>query len=99
MNCLRRCAEDGEIAAGIHDAAGCAETAQYLPRPIDREAFCNSSEVNPDIGLSKANLLPFKQLNWIKCSRFGVDRILIVRPGQQSHGLQLRRDGNIEHAV
>ena len=39
MNCLRRFAEDGEIAAGIHHPAGCAETSQYFQRPIDRESL------------------------------------------------------------
>ena len=91
--------EHREIAAGVYYAVRHVEAAQGLKRAIDRKALGNSSEINPDIGVSETDALSGEQFDRIEGSRFGGNCRLVAEARQQPHGLQGRRDGDIEDAV
>lgn len=57
MNHLRVLSEHSKIATCVDYASWHFEATQHLQRTIDRKTFRNSSEINPDAGMSKADSL------------------------------------------
>ena len=74
------------------------EAIANVQRPIDSEALGDATEIDPDIGISKADHLPFEQLDRIKRARRGVDRIVRAQGGQEPQPLQNWSDRHIENA-
>jgi hypothetical protein len=99
MDHLRVAAEYSKIAASVHYAGLHVEAAQGLDCPIGREAFRNSSEINPDIGASEADGFSWKQFDRIRQLRPGWNWGIAGGARQKSHRLQGRSDSDIENAV
>src|SRR5882724_7821324 len=88
MDHLRVAAEYSKIAASVHYAGLHVEAAQGLDCPIDRVAFRNSSEINPDIGASEADGFSWKQFDRIRQLRPGWNWGIAGGARQKSHRLQ-----------
>jgi hypothetical protein len=89
MDHLRVAAEYSKIAASVHYAGLHVEAAQGLDCPIGREAFRNSSEINPDIGASEADGFSWKQFDRIRQLRPGWNWGIAGGARQKSHRLQV----------